>query len=136
MHAGCALDQHLARPYHRARARAASLFDAGAQVVFTGADTPAVAEVATEKGKWGVTYDWVGSCTAAGCLTAPYWIWGPTYAKITTGLIDGSYTPGYDYFDAETGEHGAVWLYGGPGADQGSVRPAARGHPGGPRHAR
>ena len=37
---------------------AASLFDAGAQVVFTGADTPAVADVAQEKGKWGVTYDW------------------------------------------------------------------------------
>jgi len=41
---------------------AASLFDAGAQVVFTGADTPAVADVAMEKGKWGVTYDWYGSC--------------------------------------------------------------------------
>ena len=41
---------------------AASLFDAGAQVVFTGADTPAVADVAQEKGKWGVTYDWYGSC--------------------------------------------------------------------------
>ena len=37
---------------------AASLFDAGAQVVFTGADTPAVADVATAKGKWGITYDW------------------------------------------------------------------------------
>ncbi len=41
---------------------AASLFDAGAQVVFTGADTPAVADVAQEKGKWGITYDWIGSC--------------------------------------------------------------------------
>ena len=40
---------------------AASLFDAGAQVVFTGADTPAPADVAQEKGKWGITYDWVGS---------------------------------------------------------------------------
>ena len=46
---------------------AASLFDAGAQVVFTGADTPAVAQVAEEKGKWGVTYDHPGSC-AARCL--------------------------------------------------------------------
>ena len=36
---------------------AASLFDAGAQVVFTGADTPANADVAQEKGKWAVTYD-------------------------------------------------------------------------------
>jgi len=88
---------------------AASLFDAGAQVVFTGADTPAVADVAQEKGKWGVTYDWYGSCRVDACLTAPYWVWGPEYARITEGTIDGTYTPGWDYFDAETG---ALGLYG------------------------
>jgi len=88
---------------------AASLFDAGAQVVFTGADTPAVADVAQEKGKWGVTYDWYGSCKIDACLTAPYWVWGPIYAKITQGVIDGTYTPGWDYFDADTGGLG---LYG------------------------
>lgn len=88
---------------------AASLFDAGAQVVFTGADTPAVADVAQEKGKWGVTYDWYGSCKVDACLTAPYWVWGPVYAGITEGVIDGSYTPGWDYFDADTG---ALGLYG------------------------
>ncbi len=82
---------------------AASLFDAGAQVVFTGADTPAVADVAQEKGKWGVTYDWYGSCKVDACLTAPYWNWGPVYAKITEGVIDGTYTPGWDYFDADSG---------------------------------
>jgi basic membrane protein A len=81
---------------------AASLFDAGAQVVFTGADTPAVADVATEKVKWGITYDWFGSCKAAGCLTAPYWNWGPVYAKIAQGVIDKTYKPGWDYFDADT----------------------------------
>lgn len=84
------------------REAAASLFDAGAQVVFTGADTPAVADVATEKGKWGVTYDWVGSCKADGCLTAPYWNWGPVYAGVAQGLIDKTYTVGWDYFDADT----------------------------------
>jgi basic membrane protein A len=51
---------------------AASLFDAGAQVVFTGADTPAVADVAQEKGKWGVTYDWSGSCKRR--CSPPYWM--------------------------------------------------------------
>jgi basic membrane protein A len=81
---------------------AASLFDAGAQVVFTGADTPAVADVAQEKGKWGITYDWYGSCKVERCLTAPYWNWGPVYASITQGVIDGTYTPGWDYFDADT----------------------------------
>jgi len=87
----------------------ASLFDAGAQVVFTGADTPAVADVAQEKGKWGITYDWFGSCKVDACLTAPYWIWGPVYAKITQGVIDGTYKPGWDYFDADSGGLG---LYG------------------------
>ena len=82
---------------------AASLFDAGAQVVFTGADTPAVADVATAKNKWGVTYDWYGSCKAEGCLTAPYWNWGPVYAKIAQGVIDKTYKAGWDYFDADTG---------------------------------
>lgn len=88
---------------------AASLFDAGAQVVFTGADTPAVADVAQEKGKWGVTYDWYGSCKVTHCLTAPYWVWGPEYARITKGIIAKTYVPGWDYFDANTG---ALGLFG------------------------
>ena len=85
---------------------AASLFDAGAQVVFTGADTPAVADVAQEKGKWGVTYDWYGSCKVDACLTAPFWVWGPVYERITNGVIDGTYEPGWDYFDADSGGMG------------------------------
>jgi basic membrane protein A and related proteins len=88
---------------------AASLFDAGAQVVFTGADTPANADVAQEKGKWGITYDWVGSCKVERCLTAPYWNWGATYARVTKGIMDKTYQVGWDYFDAETGGLG---LYG------------------------
>ena len=85
---------------------AASLFDAGAQVVFTGADTPAVADVAQEKGKWGVTYDWYGSCKVDACLTAPYWNWGPVYVGITEQVRDGSYKAGWHYFDADTGAMG------------------------------
>ena len=88
---------------------AASLFDAGAQVVFTGADTPASADVATAKGKWGITYDFDGSCKAERCLTAPYWNWGPVYAKIAQGVKDKTYKPGFDYFDADSGGLG---LYG------------------------
>ncbi len=88
---------------------AASLFDAGAQVVFTGADTPAVADVAQEKGKWGVTYDWYGSCKVDACLTAPYWNWGPVYAEITEGVRDGTYEVGWHYFDSDTG---ALGLFG------------------------
>lgn len=108
----CTMDVRWINTWHdpvKEREAAASLFDAGAQVVFTGADTPAVADVATEKGKWGITYDWSGSCKAAGCLTAPYWNWGPVYAKITQGVIDGTYQVGWDYFDADSGGLG---LYG------------------------
>jgi len=85
---------------------AASLFDAGADVVFTGADTPAVADVAQEKGKWGVTYDWSGSCKVDACLTAPFWNWGPVYAQTTEGVRDGTYKAGWDYFDADSGSLG------------------------------
>ncbi len=88
---------------------AASLFDGGAQVVFTGADTPAVADVAQEKGKWGITYDWSGSCKVDHCLTAPYWNWGPVYANLTQALINKTYAVGWDYFDADSGGLG---LYG------------------------
>jgi basic membrane protein A len=108
----CTMDVRWINTWHdpiKEKEGAASLFDAGAQVVFTGADTPAVADVAQEKGKWGVTYDWAGSCKVDACLTAPYWTWGPVYAGIAQGLIDGTYTPGFDYFDADTGGMG---LYG------------------------
>ncbi|MBX3031957.1 MAG: BMP family ABC transporter substrate-binding protein [Chloroflexi bacterium] len=88
---------------------AASLFDAGAHVVFTGADTPAVATVAQEKGKWGVTYDHPSSCTLDACLTAPYWIWGPEYTRIAEQVKAGTYQAGYEYFDADAG---AMGLYG------------------------
>ncbi len=87
---------------------AASLFDAGAQVVFTGADTGAVADVAQEKGKWGVTYDHPDSCKVERCLTAPYWIWGPEYTRIAEQVKAGTYTAGYEYFDADAGAMGLL----------------------------
>ncbi|MEO8274328.1 MAG: BMP family ABC transporter substrate-binding protein, partial [Chloroflexota bacterium] len=81
---------------------AASLFDAGAQVVFTGADTGAVADVAQEKGKWAVTYDHQASCKVDACLTAPYWIWGPEYVRIAEQVKAKTYKAGYEYFDANS----------------------------------
>src|SRR6266498_1156598 len=108
----CTLDVRWINTWHdpvKAKEGAASLFDAGAQVVFTGADTPASADVAQAKGKWGITYDWVGSCKVERCLTTEYWDWGKIYAKITKAVQDGSYKPGFDYFDADTGGLG---LYG------------------------
>jgi basic membrane protein A len=105
----CTMDVRYINTWHDPqleRDGAASLFDAGAQVVFTGADTPAVAQVAEEKGKWGVTYDHPGSCFLDACLTAPYWIWGPEYARIAEQVKAGTYTAGYEYFDAVSGAMG------------------------------
>jgi basic membrane protein A and related proteins len=108
----CTLDVRWINTWHdpvQEKEAAASLFDAGAQVVLTGADTPAVADVAQEKGKWGITYDWSGSCKVERCLTTPYWNWGPVYAKLAEGVNAKTYKPGWDYFDADTGGLG---LYG------------------------
>ncbi len=87
---------------------AASLFDAGADVVLTGADTPAVADVAQAKGKWGVTYDFIGSCKVEHCLTTIYWNWGPVYANVAKQIIAKTYKPGWDYFDVDSGSLG-IW---------------------------
>jgi basic membrane protein A len=87
---------------------AASLFDGGAQVVMTGADTPAPAEAAPE-GKWGITYDYSGNCVIDACLTSMYWEWGVVYARIVEESRDGTWNPGWEYFDADAG---AMGLYG------------------------
>ena len=101
----CTMDVRWINTWHDPIAEkdgAASLFDAGADVVFTGADTPAVADVAQEKGKWGVTYDHPASCKVERCLTAPYWIWGPEYKRIAEQVKAKSYKAGYEYFDADS----------------------------------
>jgi basic membrane protein A len=108
----CVMDVRFIKTWHDPtleREGAASLFDSGSQVVFTGADTPAVADVAAEKDKWGVTYDLATSCISDACLTAPYWIWGPEYLRIANAVKDGTYEPGWEYFDADSG---AMGLYG------------------------
>jgi basic membrane protein A and related proteins len=101
----CTMDIRFINTWHdpvKEKDGAASLFDAGAQVVFTGADTGAVADVAQEKGKWAVTYDHQASCKVERCLTAPYWIWGPEYARIAEQVKAKTYKAGYEYFDADS----------------------------------
>ena len=105
----CTLDVRWINTWHDPvieKEAAASLFDFGAQVVFTGADTPAAGDVAMEKEKWGVNYDHISACQVERCLTAPYWTWGPIYAGIAEGTIDGTYVPGFHYFDSSEGGMG------------------------------
>jgi len=79
---------------------ASSLFDGGAQVVMTGADTPAPADAAPE-GKWGITYDYQYNCTNPACLTSMYWNWGPVYGRIVEESRDGTWEPGWEYFESD-----------------------------------
>jgi basic membrane protein A len=112
----CTMDIRFINTWHdpvKEKEAAASLFDAGAQVVFTGADTPAVADVAQEKGKWGVTYDHPSSCHVEKCLTTPYWIWGPEYARIAEQVKAKTYKAGYEYFDANSKAMGLFGLMAG-----------------------
>ena len=84
---------------------AESLFEAGAQVVMTGADTPAPA-IAAPEGKWGITYDYYGNCTVDACLTSMYWNWGVEYARIIEASREGTWKGGWEYFDADAGAMG------------------------------
>jgi len=110
----CTMDVRWINTWHDPvieRQAADSLFDAGAHIVYTGADTPAPALAAEARpGKWGITYDWSGSCTSDSCLTAPYWNWGPEFVRVITGLQDGTYKVGWDYFDVSTGGLGIYGL--------------------------
>jgi len=108
----CTMDVAFINTWHdpiKEKAGATALFDAGADVVFTGADTGANADVAQEKGKWAVTYDNPASCKVDACLTTPYWVWGKEYTRIAQLVQAKKYTAGYEYFDAESGGLG---LYG------------------------
>ena len=135
----CTMDVRFINTWHdpqKERDGAASLFDAGADVVFTGADTPAVADVAQEKGKWAVTYDHPTPASNDACLTAPYWIWGPEYARIGQQVKDKNYNAGYEYFDADSKAMGLVGFMDGQTPAEGHRRPAGgrrpegQGHPG------
>ena len=107
----CTMNIRFINTWHdpgKERDGALSLFDGGAQVVFTGADTPANADAAQEKGKWAVTYDHPNSCKVERCLTAPYWIWGPEYVRIAEKVKAKTYKAGYEYFDADSKAMGLV----------------------------
>jgi basic membrane protein A len=86
---------------------AKSLFDAGAHVVMNGADTQAAAQAAPD-GKYGITYNYIDSCTDPKCLTAGYWNWGVVYADIIERSRNGEYVGGWEYFDADAGAMG-LW---------------------------
>ncbi len=108
----CKIDVRWINTWHdpvKEKDAAASLFDGGAQVVMTGADTPANAEAAKERGKYAITYDYEGNCKLESCLTTMYWNWGPIYVNDIKQMKDGTWKAGSEYFDVKDGGLG---LYG------------------------
>ncbi len=106
----CTMDVRWIFTWHdpiKEKEAASSLFDAGAQVVMTGADTPAPAEAAPE-GKWGITFDYSENCVVDACLTSMYWNWGVVYADIVEQSKAGEWVGGWEYFDADSGALGLL----------------------------
>ncbi|MFN2199938.1 MAG: BMP family ABC transporter substrate-binding protein [Caldilineaceae bacterium] len=92
------------------RQAAESLFESGAAVVITGADTTGPVQVAGEVGKYGVGYDSRNACDVdpEHCLTVPYWEWGPFYVDLVQSMIDGTFVADDIYFDVDSGALGLL----------------------------
>jgi basic membrane protein A and related proteins len=92
------------------RQAAESLFEAGAAVVITGADTTGPVQVAGELGKFGIGYDSRNACDVdpEHCLTTPYWEWGPQYVELITSMMDDTFVAEDIYFDADSGALGLL----------------------------
>ncbi len=78
---------------------AASLLDAGATVVATGADTPIPVQIAAERGMTGLGKNSANTCEAApdACLGGPYWNWGPAYVSLVEDMMAGTFVAD-DYY--------------------------------------
>ncbi len=92
------------------RQAAESLFEAGAGVVITGADTTGPVQVAGELGKYGIGYDSRNSCDVdpEHCLTTPYWEWGPFYVELIQSMMDDTFVADDIYFDVDSGALGLL----------------------------
>ena len=136
----CTMDVRFINTWHdpvKEKDGAASLFDAGAAGrVHRRRHAGAVADVAQEKGKWARHVRPPGSCKVDACLTAPYWIWGPEYARIAEQVKARTYKAGYEYFDADSKAMGLFGFMDGETPQPGRRRPAGRRRPDGQGHAR
>jgi len=92
------------------RQAAESMFDAGASVVITGADTPGPVQVAGERDLQGVGYDSSNACDVdpEHCLTTPYWNWGPFYVKLVQEMMNDEFVGDDIYFDVDSGALGLL----------------------------
>ncbi len=97
---------------------ATTLIDAGADVIVNKTDTTIALGVVQElydKGQpiWSIGYDNIDSCEIVGesCLTAPYWNWGPLYARLVEQMKDGSWDPYEQIWDQMKGDRDESTVY-------------------------
>ena len=105
VHDGRRVHQHLARPGQGegGRDRAVRRRRAGRLHRRRHA---AVADVAQEKGKWGVTYDYPASCKVEPASPPRTGSGAPSTPGSPSAVKAKTYKAGYEYFDADTGGHG------------------------------
>ncbi len=100
-------------------------YDGGADVVISGIDTTEAIvrggqRAAAGEDVWAIPYDFEGACAEAEgiCLGVPYFNWGPAYLEIAQSVIDGTYSPewqwlGPDWSDINNLETSAIgWVTG------------------------
>jgi len=60
------------------------------------------------KGKWGITYDYIGSCKVERCLTTFTGIGARSMPTSPNRSSPRPYKPGWEYFDVDSGSLG-IW---------------------------
>ena len=96
------------------------LIDAGANVIVSKTDTTipletvdALSGTGTYPQLYSIGYDNEDSCSFAPdtCLTAPYWNWGPLYARLVQQMLDGVWDPHATVWDQVEIEQAASTVY-------------------------
>jgi simple sugar transport system substrate-binding protein len=79
-------------------------YDSGTDVVVSGIDTTEALVRAGQRADageqvWAIPYDFKGACDEAPnvCLGVPYFNWGPAYLQVTQSVIDGSFSPSFQW---------------------------------------
>ena len=95
-----------------------TLIDAGADVIVNKTDTTIALGVVQDlydsgRDVYSIGYDNIDSCEIVGesCLTAPYWNWGPLYARIVQQMMDGSWDPYEQVWDQMKGDRDESTVY-------------------------
>jgi basic membrane protein A len=97
---------------------AITLIESGADIIVNKTDTTialGVVQDLYDKGQpvYSIGYDNIDSCEIVGesCLTAPYWNWGPLYARLVEQMMDGSWDPSEQIWEQMKGDRDESTVY-------------------------